>query len=111
MNLQGRNLQEGFTGDDVHLLHTELAQLNLVASDDERARAFFGPTTLAMVQQLQQHTLPASGIVDPATAAAINAALNADARHVHRFPAASTAGSAHRVGGLKFHRIAKASSG
>src|ERR1700694_1946103 len=78
MNLQGRNLQQGLSGDDVRLLHTELALLNLAGPDNERSGAQFGPATLAVVQQFQrQHNLSATGIVDPATAAAINAAVNA----------------------------------
>jgi hypothetical protein len=39
MNLQGRNLQEGFTGDDVRLLHTELTLPILAVPDSERLGA------------------------------------------------------------------------
>lgn len=78
MNLQGRNLQQDFSGDDVRLLHAELALLHFVIPDNERQGALFGPGTLAAVQDFQkQHTLPISGIVDSVTAAAINAAVNA----------------------------------
>jgi hypothetical protein len=78
MNLQGRNLQQGLAGDDIRLLHIELALLNLSISDSERVGALFGPVTFAAIQNFQkQHSLPVSGIVDPATAAAINAAVNA----------------------------------
>jgi Neuraminidase-like domain/Putative peptidoglycan binding domain len=109
MNLQGRNLQQGVTGDDVRLLHTELTLLNLAIPDNERAAALYGAATLAAVQQFQrQHTPPPiTGIVDPPTAAAINATVNA------QFPPASTvSGSVYSalsagVGGLNIQVVDK----
>src|SRR5713226_8009382 len=103
MNLQGRNLQQGLTGDDVRLLHTELALLNLAIPDNERSAAQFGPATLAVVQQFQrQHNLPASGIVDPATAAA-NAQFPPKFSVSGRVYSAVSAG----VGGLKIELLDK----
>ena len=80
MNLQGRNLQQGLSGDDVRLLHTELSLLNppVTIPDSERQPALFGPATVAAIQNFQKaHTLPTSGIVDPATAKAINDLVDA----------------------------------
>jgi peptidoglycan hydrolase-like protein with peptidoglycan-binding domain len=106
MNLQGRNLQqgltEGLTGDDVRLLHAELAQPNLVVPDEGRARAVFGPATVAVVQQFQkQHAIPITGVVDSAAPAAINAAMNAQFR-----PTSTASGGVYSAlsadaGGLK----------
>jgi hypothetical protein len=108
MNLQGRNLQQGLTGDDVRLLHAELAQLNLLVSDDERAGALFGPLTLAAVQQFQkQHALPITGVVDPATAAAINAALNAQPAPTFTVSGRVYSGLSAGVGGLKIQAVDK----
>lgn len=80
MNLQGRNLQQGLTGDDVRLLQTELALLQppVIIPDSERQPALFGPATLSAIQNFQKaHALPTTGIVDPITAKAINDAVNA----------------------------------
>lgn len=57
MNLQGRNLQQGLTGADVSLLHTELALLNLPVPANEKAAALFGPGTLAAVQLFQKENM------------------------------------------------------
>ena len=76
MNLQGRNLQQGQTGDDIRLLQSELTLLNLAVPDAERQPATFGPATLSLIQNFQKsHGLPTTGIVDPATAKAINSAV------------------------------------
>src|SRR5262249_46015336 len=108
MNLQGRNLQQGLTGDDVRLLHTELTLLNLSIPDNERVGALFGPGTLAAIQQFQkQHTLPITGIVDAVTAKAINTAVDT------QFPPTSTVSgrvySTQRagVGGLQMQVVDK----
>jgi peptidoglycan hydrolase-like protein with peptidoglycan-binding domain len=86
MDLQGRNLQQGLTGEDVRLLHTELTLLDRsIPEEEERTKGQFGRGTLAAVQQFQtQHQLPATGVVDAGTARAINAAVNA------QFPPAYT---------------------
>ncbi len=76
MNLQGRDLRIGLIGDDVRLLHTELAQLGLAVPDAERLRAFFGPGTCDAVANFQKaHGFATTGIVDTATA--INRAVDA----------------------------------
>jgi peptidoglycan hydrolase-like protein with peptidoglycan-binding domain len=82
MDLKGRNLQQGITGDDVRLLHIELLLLNLTISDDARASALFGAATLAAVQQFQRQDMPPpiTGIIDSTTVAAINAAVKAQFR-------------------------------
>jgi peptidoglycan hydrolase-like protein with peptidoglycan-binding domain len=78
MNLQGRDLQLSLNGNDVQLLHTELAQMALPVPDDERQRAFFGQGTHnAVVRFQQEHQLAPTGIVDAATARAINQAVDA----------------------------------
>jgi peptidoglycan hydrolase-like protein with peptidoglycan-binding domain len=80
MNLQGRNLQQNLTGDDVRLLHTELGLLNppFIIPETERQPGLFGPATLAAVQNFQKaHSITVTGIVDAATAAAINAEVDA----------------------------------
>src|SRR6267378_3774631 len=73
MNLQGRDLKLDLTGDDVRLLHTELAQLGLGVPDDEIQRAVFGKGTREAVARFQkEHSLETSGVVDAVTAHAIN---------------------------------------
>ena len=54
MNLQGRNLQLNLNGNDVQLLHTELAQIGLPVPDDERQRALFWQGTHDAVVRFQQ---------------------------------------------------------
>jgi hypothetical protein len=78
MNLQGRNLQQGLTGDDVRLLHTELALLNFCIPDTER---------LAAIQQFQkQRTLPITGIVEADYSASDqHGSGHAIPANVHRF--------------------------
>jgi hypothetical protein len=49
MNLQRRDLQQNLSGDYVHLLQSELAQLGLAVPDAERQRAVFGSGTRKMV--------------------------------------------------------------
>jgi peptidoglycan hydrolase-like protein with peptidoglycan-binding domain len=106
------NLQQSFVGgDDTRLLHTELALLNLAVPDAEGAVALFGLATLAAIQNFQkQRTLPTTGMVDPATAAAINAAVEAQFA-----PASIVSSRVHsavraRLGGFNILRTKKASS-
>jgi hypothetical protein len=108
MNIQGRILAQGLTGDDVRLLHTELTLLNLAVPDNERLAGLFGPATHAIVQQFQkQHNLPITGIVDAVSAKAINTAVEA------QFPPAFTVSggvySTQRagVGGLQIQVVDK----
>ena len=76
MHLQGRNLSPRLQGADVQLLHSELVQLGLTIPADESRGQLFGPGTERAVQAFQAtHQLPPTGIVDPATAVAINAAV------------------------------------
>jgi len=78
MNLQGRDLKLDLSGDDVRLLHSELAQLGLAVPDAERLRAFFGPGTRDAVINFQTaKRLPITGVVDAATASAINQEVDA----------------------------------
>jgi hypothetical protein len=77
MHLQDRNLSPGLSGPDVQLLHSELSQLGLTVPPAESQAQRFGPGTERAVQAFQAtHRLPVSGIVDPATAVAINLAVN-----------------------------------
>src|SRR6202041_869175 len=76
MNLQGRDLQEGLTGSDVASLQTELAQLSYTVPSSEQQASSFASGTLAAVKQLQtDQGLPATGTVDPTTAAALSTVI------------------------------------
>ena len=78
MNLQGRDLKLDLRGDDVALLHSELAIIGLTVPDAERRDTLFGQGTHEAVAQFQkQHCLEPTGVVDAETARAINAAVNA----------------------------------
>ena len=108
MNLQGRNLQQGLTGDDVRLLHSELTLLNLAIPDDERQSALFGPVTLRLIQNFQKtHNLPITGIVDAATAKTINS--DVDAQHPPTSTVSGRVYSSQRagVGGLRIQAVDK----
>src|SRR5262245_23428446 len=108
MNLQGRDLQQGLSGDDVRLLHAELALLTIVIPDNERHSALFGPATDSAIKVFQkQHVLPTTGIVDAATAKAINAAV--DALHPPTSTVSGRVYSAQRagVGGLRIQVVDK----
>ena len=62
----------------MRLLHTELTLLNLSIPDNERQPGLFGAATLSLIQNFQQtHNVPITGIVDAATAKAINTAVDA----------------------------------
>src|SRR3954454_12660314 len=75
MKLQGRNLTNGTQGDDVRLLHHELQLLGFrLITDSEIRPGIFGPHTLVAVREFQEKAgLKVTGIVDEATARAINA--------------------------------------
>src|SRR5258708_30093367 len=78
MNLQGRDLKLDLSGEDVKLLHAELAQIGLTVAAAEQQRAFLGPGTREAVVRFQQEQhLPATGVVDAATAKVINQAVDA----------------------------------
>jgi peptidoglycan hydrolase-like protein with peptidoglycan-binding domain len=77
MNLQGRNLSANISGADVALLQTELGQLGYTIATVDVARKSYGPTTGQSVRDFQRkHGLPVTGVVDPPTAKAINAAVD-----------------------------------
>jgi hypothetical protein len=73
MKLQGRTLLNGNQGDDVRLLHQDLAVLGFRnIPDGETGPGVFGPDTLAAVRELQQGAgLRVTGVVDEPTARAI----------------------------------------
>src|SRR5258708_30144778 len=78
MKLQGRNLSRAMQGDDVKLLQSELGQLGFKIPDSELQRAFFGPGTFEAVETFQkQKGLGTTGVVEAATASAINQEVDA----------------------------------
>jgi peptidoglycan hydrolase-like protein with peptidoglycan-binding domain len=80
MNLQVRNLSVPLQGDDVTLLHRELAQLGYTIPTDETNIKLFGSITKQAVQHFQRtHGLSPDGVVDAVTARAIHAAVDAKA--------------------------------
>ncbi|HNP66201.1 MAG TPA: peptidoglycan-binding domain-containing protein, partial [Woeseiaceae bacterium] len=77
MHLQGRNLTERLQGDDVGLLHEELAQLGFIIDRTEVADKRFGTSTRDAVLAFQrQQRLDATGDVDENTARSINAEVD-----------------------------------
>ena len=77
MKLQGRNLSIEMQGEDVKLLHSELKMLDLFIADDELSKSFFGGTTREAVMKFQKNSgIEPNGIVDKATAMAINASVD-----------------------------------
>ena len=73
MKLRDRELATPMEGDDVKLLQTELSRLGFEIAEDERAHPRFGETTRQAVLDFQKReALPATGIVDEATAARID---------------------------------------
>jgi peptidoglycan hydrolase-like protein with peptidoglycan-binding domain len=76
MNLEGRDLQHGLTGSDVGTLQSELTQLSYSVPSAEQQASSFGDGTLAAVKQFQtDNALPAAGVVNAATAAALSSAI------------------------------------
>jgi hypothetical protein len=76
MNLEGRELQQGISGRDVTGLQTELSQLSYHVPEAERGESRFGAGTHAAVHQFQRdQQLPATGVVDAATASALSIAV------------------------------------
>ncbi|HEX9200977.1 MAG TPA: neuraminidase-like domain-containing protein [Acidobacteriaceae bacterium] len=83
MNLQGRDLKQDMSGADVRLLHSELAQLGIAIPEAESGHAVFGPGTRDAVMRFQKaNNLPSTGVVDQATAQAINRSVAAQAAPV-----------------------------
>ncbi|HEX5272213.1 MAG TPA: peptidoglycan-binding protein, partial [Gemmataceae bacterium] len=105
MNLQGRNLTTDTKGPDVALLQSELTQLGYPIPAAETAAQTFGQGTRDAVVKFQdQSRIPPNGIVDPPTAAAINAAL-ANATYTVTGRVASPTSAA--VGGLQVQLVDK----
>jgi Neuraminidase-like domain/Putative peptidoglycan binding domain/Salmonella virulence plasmid 28.1kDa A protein len=76
VNLAGRDLKTGDSGDDVRELHTELNSLGYTVPQSDQQGASFGAGTNAAVRQFQtDHSLPATGTVDTATAAALSSVI------------------------------------
>jgi outer membrane biosynthesis protein TonB len=76
VNLAGRDLKTGDSGDDVRELHTELNSLGYTVPQSDQQGASFGAGTNAAVRQFQtDHSLPATGTVDTATAAAMSSVI------------------------------------
>src|SRR5438874_11909612 len=101
MNLQGRDLKQDLTGDDVKLLHAELTQLGLPIPDAEKQHATFAAGTREAVMRFQkEHGLPTTGVVEATTARAINQVVAAQNTI---FVVSGTVFSAARagVGGLR----------
>lgn len=95
----GRELNQDENRDDVCLLHTSLVLLDLEMPERERNQAPFGVGTAEAVTRLQRTCgLEPSGIVDPATSAAIAKALEGK-----RYTVTGTVRSPDRagVGGLR----------
>src|SRR5260221_419704 len=108
MNLQGRDLKLDLSGEEVKLLHAELAQIGLAVTAAEQQRVFFGPATReAVVRFQQEHHLPASGIVDAATAAAINQAVDALKGETFVVSGRVTSPDRAGVGGLRVQVVDK----
>lgn len=81
MKLQGRELSIELKGEDVALLQKELMQLGFEIADTELKDSLFGETTQKSVIEFQQKNgLKESGVVDEATATAINQAVEAEPR-------------------------------
>jgi hypothetical protein len=77
LSLATANLSLAQQGDDVARLHEALQTLGRDIPVDELTRRVVGPITVAVVKALQSEAgLPASGMVDAKTLAAINAALS-----------------------------------
>lgn len=78
MKLQGRELKINLSGEDVRLLHRELATLGLPIPDQERREGVFGEGTLKAVTRFQKERgMEPTGVVDAEMAGAINAAVDA----------------------------------
>jgi hypothetical protein len=94
-----REVKQEENGDDVRLLHTFLALLDLEVPSHERHQAHFGGGTVEVVRRFQRMCgLEPTGIVDPATSAAIAKELDAK-----RYTVTGTVRSPDRagVGGLR----------
>jgi peptidoglycan hydrolase-like protein with peptidoglycan-binding domain len=74
--MAGLNLSVGTFGDEVKDLHRKLTEHGFDISPAEVERKFFGPATREAVRECQkEHGLPATGVVDETTNAAIDTAI------------------------------------
>jgi hypothetical protein len=81
------HLVPGMTGDIIRELHNRLAQRDLPAAAAEREGATFGPSTAGAVKRWQvRKNLPATGVVDEATAASLEIALPEEPPAPPEFP-------------------------
>ncbi len=105
MILSGRELKQGSSGADIGQLHSALAQLGYAVPAAEQQGSSFGAGTQAAVEQFQTaHSLPVTGVVDAATAAAMSAVIVAST-----YTATGTVTSPVRagVGGLAVQLVDK----
>src|SRR5437879_9605485 len=71
-----RELKVDLSGQDVASLQEGLTRIGLPVSPDEQQRSLFGPSTRDAVARFQeQRNLPATGVVDAATAGALEHAV------------------------------------
>jgi ABC toxin N-terminal region/Neuraminidase-like domain/Putative peptidoglycan binding domain len=76
MNLQGRDLQQGLSGSDVAELQAQLSTLSYTVPSSEQQATSFGAGTFAAVKQFQtDQGLPATGVIDSTTAAALTTVI------------------------------------
>lgn len=91
MNLQGRRLSPQTPpsqGNDVKPLQDELGQLGFTTAEPGAETLVFNvDTRQAILTFERQHSVPVTGVVDDATAKAINVAVNAF-QHVPIYPLA-----------------------
>ncbi len=74
--MRDADLKTGVSGDDVRELHAELNSLGFGVPQGEQQGSSFGAATDAAVREFQiAQSLPVTGVVDPATAAALGSAI------------------------------------
>jgi hypothetical protein len=102
MTLQGRDLKQDLTGNDVRMLHADLIHLGLTVPDAELQKGLFGPGTQSVVLAFQRQLgMSPTGVVDAATAAALG----------QRVGAADTAANPYTVSGRVFSAQRAGTSG
>jgi hypothetical protein len=93
-----QNLSVGSFGDEVRDLHSKLRHHGLDLPGGEVERGFFGPATREAVRQCQrEHGLKMTGVVDPTTYAALDAAV---ANRIHK-PAVARGGISRESAGRR----------
>ena len=105
MAVTTRSLALGLAGSDVAELQTQLAQLGLSVPATEQKASTFGQGTHDVVAQFQTaHGLPATGIVDAATATAVSEAVAEASYTVNGAVSSPTSAG---VGGLSVQLVDK----